>query len=115
MEAENPASGTTVVYATIGSASDMYKEVIYTSAQPLNQLEPTQDESPGTMCNDMPFYSEYMNSLETECLGNCAATVPPRSRFMRFHGFTVVVDTLHCGQTVSVLLIHLLNMLIWKQ
>ena len=29
--------GTTVLYATTGSASDVYKEVIYTSAQPLNQ------------------------------------------------------------------------------
>ena len=41
-----------------------------------------------------------MNNLMTECLGNCAATVTPRARVMRFRGFNVVVDALqlraHC-------------------
>ena len=37
VEAENNVSGIIVVYATICSASDVYKEVTYTSAQPMNQ------------------------------------------------------------------------------
>ena len=37
MEAEKPGSGTTAIYATIGAARDVYKEVTYTIAQPMNQ------------------------------------------------------------------------------